>query len=664
MKLVCLASVLLASAPATPQALSQVRVGEGVELYIVTLPLADAVTACWPRPSASGDVDVVCRTGGGLTAIADVEAGLRAESGDGQPPPAPPVVAIVGGGAAPELVAAVSRAVVGRPIGALAPQAVEPLREGMVERRLGAPGSDATVRLSIPLPLAGDPSRTSVETLWELLPDLLRVEAPLLLARVEGGRGVLESHHEPELWEGDLGRLRAGVARVASAPALDAASVSAAAARIAVRRLALLESHPDGAQRVVELHLAGGVAAIREFLFGTSGVTLDSVRRAATAWLPQHPGVAEVTLPPRVLNPRFAPGPEVVRLANDATAAVLERPTSPLAALVVRPVVVPDVDGRLSATVLARVAAEVRRQADAPGWIRVGETPPLLELATGADDLGGLAEALRVALDQVATDQREVTADSGDARRRALSLAAGLLGLSGLVAPTPAELLRPSNLALGVVAPDREAAVETLSKLLVGSATMAHAATVPMAGGSRTREAVAGSRSTAAVVLPLDLSLTEGAGLVLEAVLRRRAASALSGVDVEVLRPLVPGRSVLLVVATAEGPLDALERRVAAAWPQLVRRLPEEELDAVRRQVAAERSAAASGAVGRARRAAAVAAGSVVWRAPADLELEILTVPMDGLASQLEAIRSFKSLETCGAGVLPIPPPGTGSASD
>lgn len=646
------------------QTLSFERVGEGVELYVVTLPLSDAVTACWPQPKPDGTLEVVCRSGGGLTAVADIEAGLRAGSEIAELPPAPSLVAVVGGGAAPELVAAVERAVAGRPVAEPAPSKVEPFREGVVERRLGALGSTALVRLSVPLPAAGDPSRTSVETLWELLPSLLRAEAPQLVARVDGDQGTLESRHEPEVWELELGRLRLGLARVASAPALEPQIVADAAARLAVRRLAVLEGHPEGSRRVVELHLSGGASAVREFLFGASGVTLETVRRAALAWLPQHPGLAEVILPPRALNPRFAPGPEVVRLGNDLSVAVLERPSTPLAALVVRPVVVPDVDGQLSATMLARVAMELRRQTNPPGWIRITEAPPSLELAAGADDLEGLAEALRLALEHITTDAREVAGDDSDARRRALSLAAGRLGLSELVAPTPADLLRPSNLALGVVAPDGEAALETLSKLLVAGDMAGEPAATTIVDRSRTREAVAGSRSTVVVVVPLAGSLAEGASRVFESVLLQRAAGALAGVDVEVLRPYVPGRPTLLVVATTDGRLDDLERRLATAWSRVTRPLAEAELEEARRSVAVDGAAATSGAVGRARRAAAVAVGSVSWRAPSDLELEILTTSVDAVSAQLQAVRSFEQLETCGAGVLPIPPPAAGARSD
>ncbi len=641
------------------QALSAARVGEGVQLYVVTMPLADAATACWPAASLEDRSMLECRTGGALTSVADLEAALRAGSpadGDG-PTPAPSVVAIVGGGALAELTSAVTRAVEGRPVAALPPEVRVAVREGLVERRLGRPGSDAVVRLTIELPPEAHPTRTSLEVLWELLPGLLRAESPNLVARVEDRFGMLEVRHDSELWEGELRRLRLGLARLASSPGLEAAGVEAAAGRLAVRRHAELERHPEGARRIAELHLSGGAAAVREHLFGTSGVTLAAVQQAAASWLPQHPGVVEVTLPPRVLNPRFASPPEVVRLGNDLTAAVLERPSTPLAVLVARPVVVPDVDGTLSATVLARVAVELRRQSDPPGWIRVHSDPPQLELAAGAEELGRLAEALRQALAQVAGDDREVSGDDDDARGRALTLASHLLGLSELVSPTPAELLKPSNLALGVVAPDGETAVETLAKLLVERGAGRRTAASAIRVDNRTREAVAGTTSTLVVLAPIPPSLSEGAALVLESVLVERARSALAGVACEVLRPHVPGRPTLILAVTAEGPLEALERRLAKVWPQLIRPVKEADIGGVRRLVAQSWSAATSGASGQARRAAAVAAGAVRWRTPADLELEILTLQAEPLSAELAALGPYERLASCGAGVLPVPGP-------
>jgi len=649
-RLAILAAVsLLAVTPAAGQALDVATLANGTELVHVTLPLAEATSVGWPVPAPGTQPRVASMAAGALTLVADLEEVL---SGD-QAWPAPAVVVAIGGGSSTEL-----RGLLGR----LLTTAPEPppevlavaMVEGRIERHLGSAGSEAVLRLEVALPAPESWQRSPVEVLWEMLPEVVGDELPGVRSRVDGDRGALEARVDPDLAELKLGRLRLALARIGSQPSLEADRVEAVRRRLAVRRRALLESHPEAAELLVRLWLRGGAAAVREYLFGLEGVTTHEVSRAAREWLPQHPGLAVLRLPPRVFSPRFAPAPRRVQLDNDLAAAVLERPGSALAAVCLRPVLSPDVDGGVTATVLARLASELRSLAGAPGWVRVRTDPAMLELAVPIDGFAEMCETLQVALGRVAEDRRGVDLQGGDARRRALQMVAGHLGLAEQEL-SPSDLLSPRNVALGVVAADGEAAEDALRKFLVGwSAVEEGAGRRPIASGQRTREAAPGDESVLIVVLPLGRGLGGVENRIITEGLRQRCSEYLAEVGVELLRPLVPGRRVLLLVLRAQGELEALEELVAEAWPRLVTAIPEAELAPIRRRVAARYATEASGALGRARCAAAVATGEVQWRSPTEMELQILSVAAEDVTLALEQWEAYGGLQTYGAGVLPI----------
>ncbi len=639
--------------PARAQALAVDRVAGGVELVQVALPLAEATSVAWPSLDAQGQVAVHSLVGGPMTLSAALEAALG-ETAD----PAPPVVVAVGGATTAELRALLDRLLAGRPLVALPTPARSVLAEGGTERRLGPAGGEATVRLSLPLPQPVDPSRTAVEVLWEVLPEVLGREAEGLQSRIEGDRGVLEGRIDPALAEHRLSRLRLALARLASAPRLDESLVERARTRVAVRRLAQLERHPEAAAVVLERWIASGDDGVRELLFGAEGVTAAGVRAAALDWLPKHPGAAVLMLPPQVFDPRFAPPPERVALDNDLAAVVLERGATPLAALVLRPVLVPDVDGALSATVLARVAVELRSGEGTPGWVSVHATPPSLELAAPPDGFAELVEALRGALSKVVADDLPVAGSEADARRRALALMGDRLGLSGGAELNPAILLRPSNLALGAVVPDAETAGEALTKFLVGEPENgAGISRVPGVVG-RQREAVPGRTSTVAVALGVDSSSGPGRRSVIAELLSARLAATMPTRRTEVLTPLVPGRAVIVVlVSGADATVDDLERELSSVWPRLVARPEEAELAPIRRRVAARLAADSGGTLGRAGACAALAAGERSWQTARELELDVLGLEPDVVARSLAGAADLAGLEEVAAGVLPMVPP-------
>jgi hypothetical protein len=640
-----LAGILLQPSPATSQALHVERLANGTELVLVASPLTEATTVAWPRADGS----VMSVTSGGLTVTADVVQMLEGME------ETPPVVVAVGGVQPKDL-----KPVLAIGLGDRSPVSwtvdSTPLIEGGVDRRLGAQGSDAQLRLEIRFPDPDDWHRSPVEVLWEMIPTLLGSRLPGLMARVDGDVGRIESRVDAEVADLELRRLRMQLARIAADPQIDDTMVNAARRRLQVRRQALLGAHPEGAEIIARIWTLGGVNAVREYLFGVEGVTVDTVRGAAQEWLPQHPGHAVLLLPPRVFNPRFAADPSRVQLANDAVAAVLERDTAGLSALCLQPVLLPDLDGQLSGTVLARLAAEIRASEGAPGWVRVGQQPAVLELAAPDDGFAELVEELQHAVELVAQDDLAFVDQDPDARRRALQLMATLLGLAEEAGLSPAELLQPKNLALGVVAPDAETAIEALQKFQIGgAANRAFAGGRPLSTVPRLREAAPGRES--AIVMALDVVsigspvTTDVVGTLLEERTRRLVEDA----EVEFFTPIVPGRNLVLLVARVEGTLDDLERRLGAAWPKIVAPVADEELAPVRRRVAAELSAAMSGPVGHARRCAAFAARYASWQQPSDLQMESLTLSPEVVSGLLAAFGSWQDVQTTGAGVLPIP---------
>lgn len=649
-------AVVAASAGGTvgAQALSESVLGNGTRVVVVAQPLADVTSCAWRDPVPEGGVRST--VSGQLTLAADLRAAFDADRGDDDDAPrpeAPAVIIALGPTPTSELAAILGPVLSERVPRAPDARRLQSVREGGLERRLGPLGAEAELRLELPLPSPDDPARTSIEVLWELVPGVLGDVGSGLAGRVDEHGAVLRAMVDPDLAELALRQVRLGLARLGTDPRIDPDSVEEARRRVVVRRAARLENHPDGALAVLDRYETAGMDGVRELLFGPSGVTLEAVRAAATDWLPRHPGAAMLVLPPRVFNPRFAKPPVEVRLDSDLAATVLERSATPLASLALRPVMSPDVDGELAAVVLTRLAGELRGGFGAPGWSRVTTRPATLEVAALQDAFPELVEALQRALLAVSGDDTPVAGEPTDARRRALQLTSTWLGLGGSDHVVPSQLLRPANLAVGAVVPDAEAGVEALRKLLVIEPRAADVDSLP--ASPRTREAVAGTRSSLVVLLDLPPVVDASAQVVLENLLVARATSLFAPAECEVLRPLVPGRRTLLLVVTAEGSVDAVERILTDRWERLMAATSEAELSTVRRAAAARELADASGATGAARRCASVAAGDGWWRPASEVEMAILGVEAASVEAALDAIRSYADLETLGAGVLPIP---------
>lgn len=645
-----LSAVAGAALPVTGQALYTDRLGNGTELVVVAQPLADATTVAWPA-TLENDGPATVVTSGDLTLVADLEAALTLD----EVAMAPPVVVAVGAVSVTDIRALLERVVATHPARP-APAVVEDaLVEGRLERRLGAAGSEAEIRLEVNLPPASDPMRSAIEVLWDLLPGVLTDDLAGVRSRVDGNRALFEARTESSSVDLAVRRLRLGLARFAESPAVRAAAVETAAQRLQVRRQAQLEKHPQSAEMILDLWLAAGVQAVREFLFGVDGVTVETVRSAAMNWLPQHPGNVVVTLPPRSFNPRFASPPAILQLDNGLSAAVLERSGLPLSTVCLRPVVVPDLDDELAATVLARVARELRELEQPPGWVRVDARPAQIQLAAPVDQFSELTEVLHAALTEVGKDRRPVMAEGGSARRRALRLMAGALGIAEGTSLSPETLLRAGNLSLGVVAEDGEAASEAVRKFWAVGGSSVNGATVrAIAPVPKTREAAAGGDSVLVFALELAAATDETLALVVADVLASRGATLFDDGMIEILQPYVPGHRVLLVVASAAASMDRVESELREAWVTLTGPTTEEELAGIRRRVAAATAIAWSGATGRACRCAAVASGAVSWRTATDLEMAILSVPAEVVDATLESVADFEKLPNTGAGLLPI----------
>jgi len=181
------------------------------------------------------------------------------------------------------------------------------------------------------------------------------------------------------------------------------------------------------------------------------------------------------------------------------------------------------------------------------------------------------------------------------------------------------------------------------------SATAGTVAPVP-----RTREAAAGDDSVLVIALELSITTDEAQTLVLAEVLASRGAALLGAGSVEILHPFVPGHRVLLVVASARATMDTVEVSAGKGWSEFTRAVTEEELAEARRRAAAAQAGAWSGATGRACRCAAVASGAVEWRTATDLEMTILSVPVEVVNLTLQSVANWEVLQNTGAGVLPI----------
>jgi hypothetical protein len=123
---------------------------------------------------------------------------------------------------------------------------------------------------------------------------------------------------------------------------------------------------------------------------------------------------------------------------------------------------------------------------------------------------------------------------------------------------------------------------------------------------------------------------------------------------VEILKPFVPGHRVLLLVAAAELPMDALEAQLSEVWGEFTATVSEDDLVEGRRRVASASAAAWSGVTGRARRCSAVAAGAARWRAASELEMATLSVSAEELNAMIGEFSDWEILPNTGAGVLPI----------
>jgi hypothetical protein len=206
-----------------------------------------------------------------------------------------------------------------------------------------------------------------------------------------------------------------------------------------------------------------------------------------------------------------------------------------------------------------------------------------------------------------------------------------------------------------MVAEDMEAATEAIRKFWtfdgrpVDGASVRAVAPVP-----KTREAAAGEDSVLVVALELPMAIDEAQALVLAELLASRGGNLLAEGSVEVLRPFVPGHRLLLVVASARAAMDTVETNVRDGWAAFTGPVTEDELADVRRRVAAAFAGAWSGTTGRACRCAAVASGAVNWRSTSDIEMAILTVPLEIFDVTLRRVADWESLQNTGAGVLPI----------
>lgn len=634
-------SIGLVAGTATSQALTVRSLEGGTEVVLVTQTLAEMSAACWPVLGESSEWERRCVIGSDLTFTAELEAAL------GHLDEAPPVLIIVGGSGRREAIDRAARVLKGKNSGGTPHRPESDLTEGGQERRLGQPGGPSILRLQVQLPPVDDPDRTAVEVLWTLLPRHLVEVNSGVRSRLDGDIGSLEISVDGDLGDLELRGLRLALAQVAGAPSLESEAVEGEARRLRIARSAKLELVEKAGLELLDLWIRGGSDGIRQYLFGPDGVTLSRVREAAGKWLPRHPGHAVFVMPPRQFRPRFAPGPVMGRLSNDVSGAILARPSAQLATLVLRPVLLADLTGDAEAVVLTRVATALRRSENRPAYIAVETRPPRLELAAQAGDFPNLCEALQVALAGVANDTTDL-GNASDARRTALRLMAGVLGLDSGVEVTPATVLSPGNLAIGGVASDAELALEALEKFGVGGGASGVSPAGAIGGIPRHRMPAAGTQSVVAVATPLaaGFPIPETVALLISS----RAPQLIEGATAEVLLPLIPGRAVMVLVVTREGNLASLEDDLRAAWKDLFSPASEHELEGLRRKVAARVVTAAGGVLGRARVCAAIAAGADSWRTPSDREMAALTVDLVAVNFDLELLAETAEAEWTASG--------------
>jgi len=611
------------------QALTVRSLEGGTEVVLVTQTLAEMSAACWPALTESMKWEGRCVVGSDLTFTAAIEAAL------GDLDEAPSVLIIVGGSGRREAIDRAGRVLVGKAAAQAPPRGELGMDEGGQERCLGQPGGPSVLRLEVQLPPVEDADRTAVEVLWSLLPRHLAGASPGLRSRIEGDIGFLELSVDGDLGDLELRSLRLGLAQVSGAPSLESEEVEREANRLRIARSAQLESVERAGLELLDLWVRGGSDGVRQYLFGPDGVTLARVREAAGQWLPRHPGHAVFVMPPRHFRPRFAPGPQSSRMSNDLSAAILARPSAHLSTLVLRPVLLSDLTGDAEAVVLTRLATALRRSENRPAYIAVESRPPRLELAAEAGDFPALCEALQRALHDVSADMTP-TAGGSDARRTALLLMAGLLGMDAGADVTTATVLAPGNLAVGGVAADAELALEALEKFGVGGRVSGVTPAGTLGGEPRHRMPAAGTQSVVAVAVPLaaGFPIPETVAELVSS----RAAYLIEGVTAEVLLPLIPGRAVMVLVISRDGEVVALEEALEKRWKKLFAPATEQELEGLRRKVAARVVTVAGGVLGRARVCAAIAAGADSWRTPSDREMAALTVDLVAVNFDLELL--------------------------
>lgn len=634
-------SIGLVTATASSQALTVRSLEGGTEVVLVTQTLAEMSAACWPTLSDRGEWEGRCVTGSDLTFTAELETAL--EDLD----VAPSALIIVGGSGRREAIDRAAKVLMGKAFGGTPPRLERDLAEGGQERRLGQPGGPSILRLQVQLPPVDDPDRTAVEVLWNLLPRNLVEANAGVRSQLNGDIGSLEISVDGDLGDLELRGLRLALAQIAGAPSLESEAVEAEAKRLRIARSAQLESVEKAGLNLLDLWIRGGSDGIRQYIFGPNGVTLSRVREAASQWLPRHPGHAVFVMPPRQFRPRFAPGPVMGRMSNDVSGAILARPSAQLATLVLRPVLLADLTGDAEAVVLTRLATALRRSENRPAYIAVETRPPRLELAAQTGDFPNLCEALQAALASVANDTTDL-GNVSDARRTALRLMAGVLGLDSGVKVTPATVLSPGNLAIGGVASDAELALEALEKFGVGGGSAGVSPAGGIGGIPRHRMPAAGTQSAVAVAMPLAAGFPIPETVA--ELITTRAPLLIEGATAEVLLPLIPGRAVMVLVVTREGEVASLEDDVRDAWEELFSPASEQELEGLRKKVAGRVVTVAGGVLGRARVCAAIAAGADSWRTPSDREMAALTVDMVAVNFDLELLAKTVEAEWTASG--------------
>ncbi len=637
---VCIGCLMLSAGQAFTQALTVAVVGEGTEVILVTEPFMEMAVACWPDGG-----EAACVSGTDLVFLGDLEEALAGST-------APAALVVVGGSTQSDVIDLMRRIVGDQPAAPAVRRRHLTLSEGGLERRLGPPGTDASLRLQVPMPPADSPQRSAMTVLWNLLPRALGGEHPGLRARTRGDLAELELSVENESPNFALRRLRLSLARLGADPNLKAEVIEGEAYRLRIARRARLEQGKVAALELLELWASKGASAVREHLFGLDGVTLSSVEDVARDWLAQHPGHAVVVLPPHVFRPRFVPAPHEIQLENDVTTAVLERPGAGLSTLVLRPVFLSGLGGDAESVILTRVAGLLRARADRPPFIAVEASPPRLELAAAEEDFPMLCESLQEALETIAEDETEVSSGD-DARSRALRLMSGVLGLDTGTTVTPARALTPGNLAIGVVAPDSESAIESLQKFGIGGPPH-NLAPVGSAVDGSPRRRMPATGTTAAVVIAGEIAADFPVSAFLEIMIERRIKEFLEKSRVEVFSPLVPGRSMLVVVVESEQTVEDLEAALLTGWQDLMAPVDEAELAGLRRAVATEIISLASGVLGRARACADVAAGVDRWRSPSEKEMAAMTIEVATVNLGLVAVSDPTSLEWTASGPLPV----------